>query len=124
MFTFMHFKLSPVVHARNNKPTEHENIRPPMPSASRENDAVQLNPWEKELARLAQRELTRASFRQTISSTLSRAQKAMSQPLQNFGTLQNLKIWWGNSTSTYQPPSVDLESFAPTRRRKPNRWFQ
>lgn len=124
MFTFIRIMSHQILHAQCQEPINHEmTAKSPVPHCPMP-EGRQLNPWERELSRLARREFGNQPLRRMITTTLRGVQKMLPNPSNDLGTLQNLKVWWGNSTSTYKPPSVDLDSFAPTKRRKPNRWFK
>lgn len=118
MFTFIRLAAIQVLGGNQR----HVQIEP-QDEVPQELGEEQLHPWQRELDRLAHKKGDLTSTKRRPNGSYLPKPQSEGKQIPKAGTLQDLKVWWGKSTTTYIPPKVDVSNFTPQVERKRNRWY-
>ncbi|MBI4533240.1 MAG: hypothetical protein HY711_04765 [Candidatus Melainabacteria bacterium] len=93
---------------------------------NKQSEVKPLNPWEKELYRLAARTEAKLNpySNKAFGGQLPKPRQYGEKVHAKQGTLTDLKIWWGKSMALSSTGSIDLTTFAPPPVKRPNHWYQ
>ena len=125
MFTFLRIS-SQQANKINRQPPATSNSSPQPVKPYQPSEATPLNPWEKELYRLAARPDGKPSqySNKVFGSQLPKPRQSEGKAQSKQGTLTDLKIWWDKSMALASKDGMDLTTFAPPPAKKRNHWCQ
>jgi hypothetical protein len=119
MITFIKLAALRIFHL----PHSHESYG----ATTQRNQQITNSPdWKEDLQRFsderARQAISGGHAKQGLSRSTAKPQSNLKPPSLHQGTLTDLKVWWGKALAPYKPREIDLKSFAPPPKKRPNHW--